>query len=88
MDDDSDTSAKDRVTTLVQRSLKARSVSQTLSSEDALREVGLSSLEIVRLVVLVEDEFMLRIPIKEITTANFRSISAIARLISKLHSLG
>ena len=88
MDDDSDTSAKDRITTLVQRSLKSRSVSQTICSEDALSEVGLRSLEIVRLVVLVEDEFMLTIPIKEITAANFRSISTIGRLISKLRNLG
>jgi acyl carrier protein len=34
--------------------------------------------------ILVEDEFDLTIPISEITPANFRSISTISHLVSKL----
>jgi acyl carrier protein len=83
--DDSDTLAKDRIVTLVQRFLDSRQL-RAVCSEDVLNEVGLTSLDAVRLVLLVEDEFELTIPTKEITRANFRSISTIARLISKLQN--
>jgi len=47
-------------------------------------EVGLTSLDTVKLVLLVESEFDLMIPISDITPANFQSISAISRLITRL----
>jgi acyl carrier protein len=86
MDDDGETSATKRVISLVRRSLKSLAVSQTIYSEDALSEIGISSLEMARLVLLVEDEFMPTIPTKEITAGNFRSISTIGRLITKCTS--
>jgi acyl carrier protein len=85
--DDSDTLAKDRVGSLVQRFLDSRQL-RAACADDVLNEVGLTSLDSVRLVLLVEDEFDLTIPTKEITPANFRSISTIARLISKLQKSG
>lgn len=84
--DESDTSARDKVVTVVQRLLSARSITRSVRSEDVLSEAGLTSLDAVRLVLLVEDEFKLTIPTKEITPANFRSISTIGRLISKLQN--
>jgi acyl carrier protein len=47
-------------------------------------EVGLTSLDAVRLVLLVENEFDLTIPQSKITLANFRSVSTISRLIHEL----
>jgi acyl carrier protein len=82
--DDSGTLARDRVLTLVQRFLNSRSVTWAVRAEDVLNKVGLTSLDSVRLVLLVEDEFDVTIPIKEITPANFQSISSIARLVDKL----
>jgi acyl carrier protein len=86
--DDKQTSAIDRIVTVVRRLLSARSINRPFCSEDVLTEAGLTSLDAVRLVLLVEDEFKLTIPIKEITPANFRSISTIARLITKLQTCG
>ncbi len=86
--DDSETSARERVVTVVQRLLTARSIARSVCSEDVLSEAGLTSLDAVRLVLLVEDEFKLTIPMKEITPASFRSISTISRLITKLQNCG
>jgi acyl carrier protein len=86
--DDRETSARHRVVTVVQRLLSARSITRAVCSEDVLSEAGLTSLDAVRLVLLVEDEFKVTIPMKEITPANFRSISAIGRLITKLQNHG
>ena len=83
--DDSDTLAKDRIVTLVQRFLDSRQL-RAVCSEDVLNEVGLTSLDAVRLVLLVEDEFELTIPTKEITRANFRIYFNDSRLISKLQN--
>jgi acyl carrier protein len=47
----------------------------------------LTSLDAVRLVLLVEDEFNLEIPVGELTLANFRSISTISLLVTKMLSL-
>jgi acyl carrier protein len=38
-------------------------------------------------VLLVEDEFNIEIPVSELTLANFRSISTISLLVTKLASL-
>jgi acyl carrier protein len=86
MMDNNETSARERVVTVVQRLLSARSIIRSVYSEDVLAEAGLTSLDAVRLVLLVEDEFKITIPTKEITPANFRSASTIARLITKLQS--
>jgi acyl carrier protein len=61
-----------------------RTTDRPFNSDAALVEVGLTSLDAVRLVLLVEDEFNLRIPQSKITLANFRSVSAISRLIHEL----
>ena len=53
--------------------------------EDAdLREVGLTSLDMVDLVLSVECAFDVRIPEAQITPANFRSIAAIDALLNTL----
>ena len=81
---DFDASAAERIVTVVQRILSERSMERAVSSDDTLLEVGLTSLDTVRLVLLVEDEFALEIPVSELTLANFRSISTISRLVTKL----
>jgi hypothetical protein len=48
------------------------------------REVLLPYLNMVNLMISVEAEFDLMIPVEDITPANFRSIAAISRLIAKL----
>ena len=74
----------DRVVGVVQRLLAERSISRPVSSDDDLREVGLTSLDMVNLMLSVEAEFDLEIPEIHITPANFRSISTISSLVTTL----
>jgi acyl carrier protein len=80
-------SAGERIVAVVQRLVSERSIKRPVSSDDSLAEAGLTSLDAVRLVLLVEDEFNLEIPVSELTLANFRSISTISLLVTKLLNL-
>ena len=79
-------SPTDRVTALVNRMLTERSLRFPASPDDDLRSAGLSSLDMVNLVLSVESEFGVSIPDADITPAKFRSISTIAALITALLS--
>ena len=80
----SSTLAGERVVAVIQRLISDRSITRPVSSDDTLAEAGLTSLDAVRLVLLVEDEFNIEIPVSELTLANFRSISTISRLVTRL----
>ena len=69
---------------VVQRLLAERSINRVVGADDDLRVVGLSSLDMVSLVLSVEEEFGLMVPEAGITPANFRSITAISRLVESL----
>lgn len=76
-----------RIVVLVERMLQKRPNSRPVSADDVLMEVGLTSLDLVKLVFLVELEFDLTFPTSEITPGNFRSIAAIDQLVTRsLHS--
>ena len=75
---------EDRIVTHVQRLLAERSISGSVSPDDDLREVGLTSLDMVNLMLAVEAEFDVMIPVEDITPANFRSVAAISGLITRL----
>ena len=75
---------KDEVAQLVRRILEERSINASVSTESDLRDVGLTSLDMVALVLSVEAEFNVTIPETQITPANFRSIATIDALISAL----
>jgi acyl carrier protein len=70
-----------RITGLIRKILVERSMERTVSTHDDLRDIGLTSLDMVSLVLLVEAEFDVRIPENKITPANFRSIYAMSALI-------
>jgi acyl carrier protein len=80
----SSNSPEDRVVDVVKRLLAELSINRPVCSDDDLREVGLSSLDMVNLMLSVEVEFDLEIPEIDITSANFRSISAISNLVTTL----
>jgi acyl carrier protein len=80
----SSNSQEDRVVDVVKRLLAELSINRPVCSDDDLREVGLSSLDMVNLMLSVEAEFDLEIPEIDITSANFRSISAISNLVTTL----
>ena len=69
---------------LIRRLLAERSIVDSISADDDLRAAGLTSLDMVNLVLSLEAEFNLQIPEKAITPANFRSVSSIDLLLSTL----
>jgi acyl carrier protein len=77
-------STGDRVVGVVERLLKERSISRPVDLEDDLREAGLTSLDMVNLMLSIEAEFDLEIPEIEIKPANFRSISTVMTLVTML----
>ena len=77
-------SATAAVADVVRRVLDARSIAQLVNSHDDLREAGLTSLDMVSLVLSVEAEFGIKVPEREITPANFRSIATIETLVARL----
>jgi acyl carrier protein len=77
-------SSQDRVTAVVRRILAERSITRSFAPQDDLREVGLTSLDMVNLVLAVESELGVAIPEAEITPTNFRSVASIDALVSTL----
>jgi acyl carrier protein len=73
-----------RVAGLIHRMLSERSLGTPSSDDDDLRSLGLSSLDMVNLVLSVESEFDLSIPDADITPGKFRSISTIGTLVAAL----
>jgi acyl carrier protein len=52
--------------------------------DEDLHDRGLTSLDMVNLMLAVEDEFGIEIPQREMTPDNFRTIAAIERLVSRV----
>jgi acyl carrier protein len=84
----SSNSAAERVISVVQRLLTQRSISRTVAPADDLRDAGLTSMDMVNLVLAVETEFDVMIPESRITPANFRSVAAISSLLEALQQPG
>jgi acyl carrier protein len=73
-------------------------LSRTLSGESSRRrqisvdgdllEIGMTSVDMVNLMLAVEAEFDVMIPSGDITPENFRSIAAIDALVSRLDGSG
>ena len=74
----------DRIAVLVRGLLAKRAIDRPVGRDDSLAEAGLSSLDIVNLMLAVEAEFGLKIPDREMTPANFRSIARIDALVRAL----
>lgn len=71
---------------VVRRILAERSIDRPVAADDDLREIGLTSMDMVDLVLSVESELAVTIPEGAITPANFRSISAIDALVTSLRA--
>ena len=86
MSDSNAPSLEQRIAGLIQRLLVEHSVNRVIASDEDLRLAGLSSLDMVSLVLSVEDEFGVMVPEVGITPSNFRSIAAISRLVESLRA--
>lgn len=67
-----------RVAALVRKVLDREEINKAVAPDDDLRASGLSSLGLVNLMLSVETEFDLKIPERDMTPTNFRSITRIA----------
>jgi acyl carrier protein len=81
----------DRVADLARRAIANQGsgkqpVTEPVGNDDDLRACGLSSLGLVNLMLAVETAFDLKIPEREMTPANFRSIARITELVRELSS--
>jgi acyl carrier protein len=73
-----------RVLKLVGEILDRNSIVRAAPIGDELIDIGLSSIDLVNLMLAVEAEFDLTIPQAELTIENFRSITTIIRLLDRL----
>jgi acyl carrier protein len=78
------TNPAERVAQLVRLLLARRSIDRLVGYEDVLSECGLSSLDLVNLMLAVETEFDIKIPDRDMTPSNFRSIAQIDKLVGAL----
>jgi acyl carrier protein len=77
-------SPKERVIEIVGKMLAKRSICRRVLADEDLGESGLSSLDMVNLMLAVEAEFDIKIPDREMTPSNFRSIARIDALVTVL----
>ena len=74
----------EKVTALVRQLLAKRSITREVGRDEELAVCGLSSLDMVNLMLAVETEFDVKIPDRDMTPANFRSVARIEALLEKL----
>jgi acyl carrier protein len=77
-------SSIERVTHLVRELLAKRAIDRPVGDDESLTEVGLTSLDTVNLMLSIETEFGIKIPDRDMTPSNFRSITQINRLVGRL----
>src|ERR1700731_4005035 len=72
---------QDRVLALVQSILDQNAITAQLDPESLLVDVGLTSMDMVNLMLGVESEFDFTIPQAEITPENFQSVKTLQRMV-------
>ncbi len=72
---------QDRILALVEAILKENSIAMQVDPESRLVDVGLTSMDMVNLMLGVEAEFDFTIPQPEITPENFQSIRTLELMI-------
>ncbi len=75
-------SAKDRITAIASRMLLKRGVNTIPGSGDNLRDAGLTSLDMVNLMLAIEAEFDIEVPQSAMTPENFDTVAAVDALVS------
>lgn len=86
MSDNSIDQTESAAAEVVRRMLAARSINRTLSPNSNLSDLGLTSFDMVELVLSLESTFDLSIPEAHITPSNFRTIAAIDSLLASLQA--
>lgn len=75
-----------RVAALVTGLVTQKGMAREVGPDDRLVDAGLTSMDMVNLMLAVEAEFDLMIPPGEITPGNFRSIATIEAMVERVSS--
>jgi acyl carrier protein len=73
---------QNRVIALVRSILVQNAITADVSAESLLVDIGLTSMDMVNLMLSVESEFDFTIPQTEITPENFQSVKTLQRMIA------
>lgn len=84
--DRTNSSTTARVTALVTEILAKRGIDRTVGRDEDLTAAGLTSLDMVNLMLAVEAAFVVKIPDRDMTPANFRSVARIEALLERANS--
>ncbi len=76
--------ARDKLTTLVGDILKRNGIDRPVDADADLVNQGVTSVDMVQLMLAIEAAFDIAIPQSGITPENFRSVTTIASLVNKL----
>lgn len=76
-----DADVQNRVLALVKSILEQNAISVEIGPQSRLVDVGLTSMDMVNLMLGVEAEFDFTIPQSEITPENFQSVETLQRMI-------
>jgi acyl carrier protein len=82
--DRTDRQSTERITAMVRKLLAKRGVDRAIGRDDDLSQIGLSSLDIVNLMLSVESEFGIAVPERKMVPSNFRSLARIDALVRSL----
>ena len=77
-----DTDVRNRIIKLVKGILEQNSLTADVTPQAKLVDVGLTSMDMVNLMLGVEAEFDFTIPQSEITPENFQSVETLERLVA------
>ena len=73
-----------QITAIVEAIFVKRGAPVAVAADQNLTEAGLTSLDMVNLMLAIEDEFGIEIPQRRMTPANFRTVTAIEQLVSNV----
>jgi acyl carrier protein len=76
-----DSDIRDRIVSLVKAILEQNEIDAEVAPDARLVDVGLTSMDMVNLMLGVEAEFDLTIPQDQITPENFQSVETLERMI-------
>ncbi len=83
---DMDEGVTTRIGTVVAEVLSKHGVAGAVAVDADLGHMGMTSIDMVELMLGIEAEFDIAVPAKEITLKNFSSVASIAVLVSRLTS--
>ena len=72
---------QDRILALVGEILRQNAIASDVTPDSLLVDIGLTSMDMVNLMLSVEAEFDFTIPQAEITPENFQSVGSLQRMI-------